>query len=166
MVCFKRMFLSVTITALTLLSLIACLAPDSTGAAVSQTVHPSKVFLPTAMTPPLFGVLQPDTHRQTAALQAGLRARTLEIGWNLYEPREGVWNTAYMEQQKKLATQMRAAGFSVILDLGVQNPPDWVLALPNSRFVNQYGDTFQAGLGINGVNAIFSGAVRPHCRLC
>lgn len=162
MVRFNRMFISATIIALTLFTLIACLAPAGTNAAISQTAHPSKVFMPIAITPPLFGVLQPDTQRQTTALQAGLRARTLEIGWNLYEPREGTWNTAYMEQQKKLAAQMRAAGFSVILDLGVQNPPDWVVALPNSRFVNQYGDTFQAGLGINGVNAIFNGAVRDH----
>ncbi len=138
------------------------MTPAGSSATAPEVSNLQTVFLPMTINPPMFGVLQPDTHRQIDARAAGLRARTLEIGWNLYEPRDDVWGSAYIDQQRALASQLRAAGFSVILDIGVQNPPDWVMALPNSRYINQYGDVFPAGLGNNGVNAVFNGAIRDY----
>jgi hypothetical protein len=36
---------------------------------------------------------------------------------------------------------MRAAGMKVVLGLGLQYPPSWVFSYPNSRYVDQYGNT-------------------------
>ncbi len=38
-------------------------------------------------------------------------------------------------------------GDQVILDIGLQYPPSWVFSYANSRFVNQYGDSFSGGTG-------------------
>ena len=52
---------------------------------------------------------------------------------------------------------------SVILDPGMQYPPDWVFALPGgTRFVDQYGDVFGGSTpsGNNVANAVTNSAVR------
>jgi hypothetical protein len=95
-------------------------------------------------------------------MRSGLRLRTLEIAWNTYEPQENSWNRGYIQQQQALYAQMRSAGFKVVLDFGIQYPPAWAFAYPDSSYVNQYGDTFAGGPGINGLNAVFNQTIRVH----
>jgi hypothetical protein len=144
--------------ALRVLLCAALLAVILPVAARSAERH--QVFLPLMKKPSVYGVLQPKAAYEQSSLQAGLTLRTLEIGWRTYEPRDGVFNQAYIDEQRATLARMRAAGFQVVLDLGVQYPPDWVLARPNSRFVNQHGEAFAGGQGINGVNAVFNQELR------
>jgi hypothetical protein len=65
----------------------------------------------------------------------------LELGWDAYEPQDGVFDTTYIAQvQQRLAT-MRGAGMRVVLGLGLQYPPNWVYNYPNARYVDQFGNT-------------------------
>jgi len=144
---------------------IACLNQGSllrtTSAATTVAPSgPSRVFIPLNMSAPLYGVLQPDSKYEVSTRQAGLLIRTLEIGWNLYEPQEGTWNSAYVRDRKAAYQQIVNRGFLVILDLGIQYPPDWIFHYPNSHFINQYGEAFGGGLGINGINSVFNQAIR------
>lgn len=86
----------------------------------------------------LYGVLQGKIPYLATDRQAGVRARTLEIGWDAYEPQAGAWNRAYMEKMRHEYEQDRRAGFAVVLDLGTQYPPGWVKKIQPWR--DQYGD--------------------------
>lgn len=108
----------------------------------------------------LYGLLQPKQQYYKSDWDAGIRILTLELGWNLYEPQEGAWNTTYIREKQAEYQQMVDVGFQVILDVGMQYPPAWILDYPNSHFVNQYGDAFNANLGVNGVNAVFNQTIR------
>ncbi len=118
--------------------------------------------MPTQMasTPRLYGVLQPSVAHRARVWQAGIRLQTFELGWDAYEPTEEGWDATYIQQQRDRLAGMRAAGFAPVLDLGLQYPPAWLFSLPDSRFVNQYGDAYGDGPGTNGANAIFNQAVR------
>jgi hypothetical protein len=53
------------------------------------------------------------------------------------------------------------AGINVTLDLGNQYPPGWIFAIPNSRYVNQFGDTYSTTeAGKNIPNFVFNNTVR------
>jgi hypothetical protein len=77
------------------------------------------------------------------------------------EPREGAWNTNYIETKRKEYQQIVAAGFEVVLDVGMQYPPSWIFNYPHSRYLNQYGDAFVSPvIGGNGANAVFNQVIR------
>ena len=112
-------------------------------------------------TKPMFGVLQPQPQYMDQSRKAGVSLRTLELAWSRFEPQDGVWDAAYIAAQRQELAQMQAAGIGVMLDFGMQYPPNWIWNYPNSRYVNQYGESFQTTtIGGNGVNAIFNAAVR------
>jgi hypothetical protein len=126
-----------------------------------QSAKKHHTYLPSVTMPgPLYGVLQPQGAYEQSSRQAGFNLRTLELGWNHYEPQEGVFDQAYINQMRAQLKHLQGAGFQVVLDLGVQYPPDWVFARPNSRYVNQHGVAFQGGLGTNGINAVFNQDLR------
>jgi hypothetical protein len=92
----------------------------------------------------------------------GVRAVTIQVGWANAEPSDGPLKASYMTQIDTQIAQAEAAGLKVILDPGLQYPPPWVLALPGSQFVNQYGNVFTAGepSGNNVVNGVTNSSVR------
>ena len=134
-------------------------APDPTPAPTSATPAPTPAATPaptptitpaptaTPTAPPvssgsyLFGTLLTDATRSSGEVAAGVQVVHLELGWNNYEPTEGVFNTAYVSQMRQRLATMRAAGLKVVLGAGLQYPPGWAFAYPNSRYVNQYGAT-------------------------
>ena len=89
----------------------------------------------------LFGTLLTDATRSSNEVAAGVEVVHLELGWNNYEPTEGAFNTTYINQMRQRLATMRAAGLKVVLGAGLQYPPGWDFAYPNSRYVNQYGAT-------------------------
>jgi hypothetical protein len=93
---------------------------------------------------------------------AGLTVATLELGWDNYEPSNGSFNSSYIGQQQQKLQALKAAGFKVALDPGLQYPPSWVFGLDsNTYYVNQYGDRYAPGsAGQNVVNAVFDQNVR------
>jgi hypothetical protein len=101
----------------------------------------------------LYGVLQPKAEYLPSAINAGIQVRSLELGWDLYEPQEGSWNRAYIDTRKAEYQQMLNAGTKVVLDVGLQYPPAWVKAI--RPWQDQYGHSY------DGVpNAIWSPVVR------
>lgn len=110
----------------------------------------------------VYGVLQPQMNHLAQNYKAGVRVVTLEIGWNLYEPQQGLFSSDYLQQLKRRLAAYRAAGMQVMLELGIQYPPAWIFQKRNSRFINQYGDAFAADPtgGNCGVNAVFNPAMR------
>lgn len=68
----------------------------------------------------------------------GVPARTLEIGWNVYEPQDSRFSAAYAAKVKGALAEMRRAGCLVVLDLGTQYAPAWAVRL--QPFQDQYGD--------------------------
>lgn len=111
---------------------------------------------------PIFGTLQSEPAHAAADVHAGVRLATVGLVWSAFEPRQGVVDPAYVAGLRKQIAAFRAAGMGVVLDVGLQYPPGWIYAIPNSRFVDQYGDPFnedeQPGYG--GMNAVFNQRVR------
>jgi len=65
----------------------------------------------------------------------------LELNWGAYEPADGAFSSSYASDARNRLGAMRAAGMKVVLGLGLQYPPSWVFNYPNSRYVDQYGNT-------------------------
>jgi len=108
-----------------------------------------------------FGALQIRTGQEATLRVANLNAVTLELGWDAFEPSQGVVNKTYVGEQRLRLDKLRRAGFSVFLDLGLQYPPAWVFKLNGAtRLVNQDGVEWRGGTGTNLVNAVFNPAVR------
>jgi hypothetical protein len=95
----------------------------------------------------LFGTLLTDASRAGQEAAAGIRVVELELGWDHYEPRDGVFSASYAAEARKRLTAMRAAGMQVVLGVGLQYPPAWVFNYPNSRYKDQWGHS--AGAIVN-----------------
>jgi hypothetical protein len=102
----------------------------------------------------LFGTL--DTQAKTAATERkdGISVAMFELNWASFEPSEGVFNAAYMATMRSYLRAFRAAGMRVTLGLGLEDTPSWVFALPDSRYVNEDGDSS------GEADFVFSAAVR------
>jgi hypothetical protein len=108
-----------------------------------------------------FGVLQATAPRAAQERAAGVTVGSLELNWSSYEPAPGQFDAGYIAQQRSRMDGLRAAGLSVVLDAGLQYPPGWVFNVDgNTRFVNQYGDVWHAGISEDVPNAVFDGNVR------
>ena len=133
----------------------------ATKGAPAQTTPATAKPTASATTSTAVGLLAP-TDAQASALQGSTVTRvTVSAGWDQLEPSNGSYNTTLLAALAARIQSLRNAGFQVVLDLGLQYPPSWVFALPGqTRFVDQYGDTWQAGLSEDVPNAVFNQAVR------
>lgn len=110
---------------------------------------------------PLLGVLQATASRAADLRAAGMQLAVCELAWSRFEPSPGKVDPAYVAEIKDKIAAFRQAGQQLILDPGIQYPPAWLLDLPGSRFVNQYGDAFlNKSPGKNIANAVFNAAIR------
>ena len=67
----------------------------------------------------------------------------------------------YVSRKLTELAQLRQAGFSPILSLGVHDAPAWLhTAYPNSYYVNQFGQNYTDGLDCGDANLIFNPALR------
>src|SRR4029078_5371772 len=89
----------------------------------------------------LFGTLVTDANRSTAEAAAGVKVVQLDLSVKNSEPSDGAFNATYINQMRQRLATMRAAGLKVVLGAGLQYPPGWAFAYPNSRYVNQFGAT-------------------------
>jgi hypothetical protein len=113
--------------------------------------------------PTLVGLLQTDGPQYQEAVTDGVGAVTLTIGWNDAEPNPNQFSAAYLGGIDSEINSARDSGLDVILDVGIQYPPSWILALNSaSRFVDQYGDVFSGtpSSGNDVANTITDPAVR------
>ena len=112
---------------------------------------------------PIIGVLGVSGNYFSQERAAGIGAVTINVGWNEAEPSQGTFSSAYLSSLQKEIAAARSAGLSVVLDPGLQYPPNWVFSLPGgTRFVDQYGDVFtgREDSGNNVVNGVTDLAVR------
>jgi len=124
--------------------------PTNTATATNIAVVPTPSALPTNTTIPtttpgfVFGTLNSQAQYATRDYAAGVRVVEMEMGWNCYEPQDGVFSDvnqagSYAYQMKQKLQAFQAAGLKVILGIGLQYTPDWVFTYPNSHYVDQYG---------------------------
>lgn len=98
-----------------------------------------------------------------AERNAGIQARVLRVSWRDYMPTENHPNTAYVWSKRAEIRRLRQAGFQIIVDLGLQDPPPWVHQnYPNSYYVNQFGERYYGDGSIdNGdANLVFNPTLR------
>ncbi len=107
---------------------------------------------------PAFGVLgsscAPD--RVAALRGAGATTAMTEMQWAQAEPAPGVVDESYLASVRDRIDACAAGGLTVVLGLGMHNPPAWVLALPSASFRDQNGETSSDG----EPNLVFSAAAR------
>jgi hypothetical protein len=95
---------------------------------------------------PIFGVAGPYANVQLSELRSrGVGALLHELSWADLAPYEGAFDVAKLETTKSLLAQYAAAGLKVVLDLGLQTSPGWILGKANGHFAaqdtNLYGDS-------------------------
>lgn len=111
--------------------------------------------------PRVFGTLQSSPDRADQVAAAGVDLVTMEVYWDRFEPRPGQVDQAYLAQLRADLARYRAADLQVVLAPGVHYPPAWLLDLPDSRFVNQYGVEHRSSEpGKDVANMVFNQAVR------
>jgi hypothetical protein len=116
---------------------------------------------------PYLGVLAPSLTPSVLAQEAaaGVNNVTINASWASAEPTQGVFSTTYMNTVHQKIAAVQASGMKVVLDPGFQYTPAWVFLLPGgTRFVNQYGDQFGAGLAASSGDAVPNGITDPNVR--
>ena len=126
-----------------LVSGLVALVVVSCGGAVDAPV--GKLF---------FGTLVSDPSHTAAEAAAGIGVAMLELSWSDYEPARGEWNEAYIRAQQERLHALLASNRRVSLALGVHYTPDWVFDLPDSRYVDDHGQTSEE------LNVVFNQGVR------
>lgn len=113
---------------------------------------------PTVPDRPAFGVLGSScTPGRLAALRrAGVTTAMTEMQWAQAEPAPGVVDSDYLAAMRDRVRACAAGGVRVVLGLGLQNPPPWVLGLPDATFVDQDGRSSSSG----EADLVFSAAAR------
>jgi hypothetical protein len=134
------------------LALAGCSAPD--GATDTEVAGAGGA----GRAPLRFGVLASscDPSRAAAEKASGLDTAMIELSWNRYQPAPQQFDASYADEFRQKIAACRRAGLEVVLGLGLQYPPPWVLELSSGRFVDQYGSPSRLG----EANLVFSRDVR------
>ncbi|HVA89427.1 MAG TPA: hypothetical protein VNL71_06265, partial [Chloroflexota bacterium] len=83
------------------------------------------------------------------------------MSWKDLFPNEGTISNSYVVQKQNEFAVMRAAGFQIIGDLGIQDSPPWVHTnYANSYYMDQYGDEYHGPVDSGDVNLVFNPAMR------
>jgi len=113
--------------------------------------------------PPVVGILGASGHYLGRERASGITAVTLSVAWSQAEPGPGSFSSSYLASVRRQIASATGHGFEVVLDPGLQYPPDWVFLLPGgTRFVNQFGDRFDGlpGSGDDVANGVTDPSVR------
>lgn len=114
-----------------------------TTLSLSPTPPPASSTAPPTPTGRIWGVIGNDGKHLATERAAGLNVRLFELAWSSYEPSRGTFRSSYVLEKRRELASMRAAGFKVILSLGIHHDPAWLLAEhADSAYVNQFGDVY------------------------
>lgn len=138
-----------------------CASPAPTATA-SPPASSAPTTAPTAVPTNLrWGLIGNDGQHLAAERQAGITTKLFELAWSAYETADGTYSLNYVTSKRAELDALRQAGFSVVLSMGVQYPPGWLLALPDSRYINQYGEIYDdTSPGTGRANVIWNPALR------
>jgi len=89
---------------------------------------------------PVFGTLVSLPEHSTDEARAGVRAAMVELSWKQFEPSPGQFDQDYIRSMQARVESLQSTGRTITLGLGMHDPPAWLLALPDSRFVDQSGE--------------------------
>jgi hypothetical protein len=128
------------------LVLVATLAACAAAAGTPPSARLQMGLLATSCTP----------DRAAAQAQAGIHLAVLDIAWDRYAPRPGVFDDAYADDVRQRVAACENAGIDVVLGPGLQYPPQWVLDLPAGTYRNEAGEVPDPPVA----NLVFSRAVR------
>ena len=115
----------------------------------------------------LFGVINDagDPQHYADEWARGVRATTLELQWKLYEPQQGVYDSAYIVHLKGVMQNLKAQGWVVQLVPGYHYAPDWVFANhPDVYYVNQYGEQYNPDPIEQGAFRVINAPFNPNAR--
>lgn len=87
-----------------------------------------------------FGTLVSQNDHTADEVKAEAPAAMVELSWARAEPTSGGFDLGYLQSMRAQAEALHAAGRPMALGLGLHDTPDWVLALPDARFVDQFGN--------------------------
>ncbi|GAA2506375.1 beta-galactosidase [Winogradskya humida] len=66
----------------------------------------------------------------------------VEMNWFQAEPAQGHYDEAYLAGIATRIARLTSLGYKISFNAGVHEAPDWLLALPGARYVDQNGDTY------------------------
>ncbi len=139
--------------------------PGLAHAVTGRAAAPAAAF--SARGPYTWGLLGDDGGangtRLSAERGAGISTKVVRISWKDMVPAEGTTDAAYIGAMRARFDALRAAGFGIILELGIQDTPGWLhAAYPAAGYVDQYGDVYngQGQPDSGDANAVFNPTVR------
>jgi hypothetical protein len=107
---------------------------------------------------PALGVIGNYSDADLLSMRAGPAADALvELEWAQAEPVRDHYDERYLDAVAARIAGLRAMGYTISLNTGVQNAPAWLLNLPGARYVDQYGQTYTDS---NEPNLIFGTGYR------
>ncbi|WP_432830729.1 beta-galactosidase [Dactylosporangium sp. CA-092794] len=113
-----------------------------------------------ATPPPVLGVIgeYSAADLQRMHVEGGAGLALVELRWSRAEPAPGRFDLSYLDGVRQRIGQLRAAGYAVALNPGVQNAPPWVLDQPGARYVDQFGQPY---MDSDEPNLVFGLVLRP-----
>ncbi|MFF5075769.1 beta-galactosidase [Actinoplanes sp. NPDC000266] len=99
-----------------------------------------------------------DADMRSMRTSGGAGDALVEMNWSQAEPAPGQFDTAYLGSIAARAAKLRAMGYTISLNTGIQSAPAWLLQRPGARYVDQFGVTYTGG---NEPNLIFGSGYRP-----
>lgn len=85
------------------------------------------------------GVLEADVAWARADWAAGIRLAVVNIEWSRWQPGPHHLGLSYVRTTLAALRRYRSLGWQVAVDPGLQDPPAWVLSLPQGQLVDQRG---------------------------
>jgi glycosyl hydrolase family 42 (putative beta-galactosidase) len=113
----------------------------------------------TATQPTAIGIIGNYSDDDMRIMQGDGRAADalVELEWAYAEPVRGSFDEAYLGRIAERISTLRAMGYRIALNTGVQNAPEWLLRLPGARYVDQYGHAYRDS---NEPNLVFGTGYR------
>jgi hypothetical protein len=88
----------------------------------------------------VFGVLIADPSHLASDRAAGVTLAVRDLSWKKWEPTRGQMNATYRSQEMATVKQFRAAGMTIVIDLGLNDAPAWATALADGQMRDQAGN--------------------------
>lgn len=109
----------------------------------------------------IWGIIGNDGTHLTEERNAGITTKLFELSWSSYETADNTYSSSYVANKQSELAAIRAAGFNVILSMGIQTAPTWIFSLSNSLYVNQYGENYtETQHGHGRANIIWNPTIR------
>lgn len=120
---------------------------EPTGARLVDVAIARSSSIAASATPALqWGLIGNRVDRTAEERAAGLSFKVVRLSWKDFEPFDGVRSASYVEAKRQEIAALAANGMRVVLDLGLQDTPQWLHNYSNSYLVNQYGERWTSAI--------------------